>query len=268
MPSATTTRSDAPARKTRKIQVKSAAPSAVRHGASRGRSSSVVEAAVAGQPPLGGRPQVEDREHDQREQRAAPERVRHQRVVADGHVEAGHQPQRPDQPAEVPVGLRAVGRRRQSWYGPHSQIGLIWTRPPSSDEHRGDGEQQAERARRLAGNSRRPDHVVGRAAAARGTACGGATPTSTRCTREQRRRSASGRMQDVRDVHARLERRRRRGTARPRASMREVAADERDGHRHARSRSRVPCPRAGRRPASSRGSPRAAPASSIVTPMQ
>src|SRR5439155_678638 len=63
----------------------------------------VVQAVVPCHTPLDRRPREQEAEHEQREEHAAPERVRHERVPADHDVEAGHQAQRPDQPAEVPV---------------------------------------------------------------------------------------------------------------------------------------------------------------------
>src|SRR5207302_2266521 len=70
----------------------------------------VVETPVAGDAPLERGPEVEEREDDQREGGAAPERVRDEGVAADRQVEARNQAQRADQPAEVPVGLPLVRR--------------------------------------------------------------------------------------------------------------------------------------------------------------
>ncbi len=91
---ARSTRSDEPATKTSTTQTTIATPTPVRSGLSRGRSSRLWNAVVAGQLALDPRPEVEEADHDRREEDAAPERIRDQRVVADRDVEARHEPQR------------------------------------------------------------------------------------------------------------------------------------------------------------------------------
>ena len=151
------------------------------------------------------RPEREHCEHDEREERAAPERVRDDGCAADRDVEAGHEPERADKPPEVPVGLGAVGAQPGS-YGPHSQIGLICTSPPSAKStppspRRGRASAAPGRGtwerRRVAARSR-----AGRCG---GTACGGAAPRAPGARHE--RREDRREHEHVRDEHARLERR-------------------------------------------------------------
>src|SRR5205823_11651996 len=109
----------------------------------------VVEGAITGELPLERRPEVEEADHDQRDAGAAPERVRHERVPPDREIEARHEAQRADQPAEVPVRLRAVRRRVRVERAPEpDRIDLH--EPAEQEEHAGDREQEAERTRRLA----------------------------------------------------------------------------------------------------------------------
>ena len=138
--------------------------------------------------------------------------------------------------------------------------------PAEQDEHRRDGEQQAERARRLAREGRHADdRALGLPRRLRGTACGAAA----RRARGARASSAADQRpaeEHVRDVHPRLERvlagERPVPDQQPRGSRRRTGSRARP-----RSRSRGPSPRAGRRRASSRGSPRAARASASSAPI-
>ena len=187
-------------------------------GASRGRSSRLWKRAVAGQPALEQRPQAtRNAEHDEREEHAAPERVRDERVVADRDVEARHQAQRADQPAEVPVGLRAV-RRDVGVERPPEPDRVDLDEPAEQHEHAGDA-RTAARASAAPGRGT----PARRRAAARssrgvpGTACGAASATSARCAREQHR-DQRREEEDVGDVHAREEAPAARGTAPPQIS--------------------------------------------------
>ena len=105
-------------------------------------------------------------------------------------VEARHEAQAADQPAEVPVRLRAVRR----------EVGVV--RPPEPDrvdlreaaeqeEHAGDDEEQPERARRLARERRNADELPLGLRGRRGTACG-ASARRARGARRAAPRSATG----------------------------------------------------------------------------
>ena len=225
-----------------------------------------MEAAVAGVAPLEPRPQEEDPEDDGREQRRRP-RTGSARACSSPIVRS-----KPGTSRSAPISQPryqsgcAPFVESPTWYGPQSQIGLICTRPPSRKSTPNDREHQAERARRLPGERRARRRRVASSARRAGTACGGASATSSRCTREQRP-DRDREHEDVRDVHPRPERRAARERPAPDAARR--GWRRRTGSRaRPSSRSRAPCPRAGRRPSSSRCSPRAARASSIVSPMQ
>ena len=74
-------------------------------------------------------------------------------------LERRHEPQRADQPAEVPVGLGAVGRAVELVRAPLPH-GVDLHEAAEGHEHRGHREEQAGRAQGVAGPHRRPDHVV------------------------------------------------------------------------------------------------------------
>ena len=106
----------------------------------------VVRRFVVREPPFKRRPEIQESEHDPREQDAAPERVRDQRAAVDDDVESRHEPQGSDQPAQVPVGLSAV-RRGSDVVGPPEPDGVDLHETAKQEEHTGDREEQRERTR-------------------------------------------------------------------------------------------------------------------------
>ena len=117
----------------------------------------------------------------------------------DVDLEVGHQAQRADQPAEVPVRLGAVG----------AEVGVVW--PPQPDrvdldqaahqhEHRGDGREQAQRAQRVPRPHGSADDVV--LAASRPAELGVALDHDDRQVHGDQRREQGGDDEHVRDVEA------------------------------------------------------------------
>ena len=211
------------------------------------------------------RQRVEQREHDRpgtaRRRRTGWGRACVRRCV---DLEVGHQPQGADQPAEVPVGLGAVG----------ADVGVIGApqpdrvdldQPAHQHEHRGDEHEQAERAQRVAGPQRRADDVVLACGPARGTGSGAGLMIIARCTAISAASSAG--MMNTCTMYSRdskgVEPGKRRPTARWRTGRRSAGSTSRRPRR-----SRGPSRRAGRRAASSRRSPRGSRAASIVTPIR
>ena len=163
-----------------------------------------MERVVARQPPLDPRPEVEESEHEKREQGATPERVRDDGVLADGEIPARHEPQAADQPAEIPVGLRAVRRR----------VGVV--RAPEPD--RVDLNQASEQEDH-AGRAEHQPHRPGRLSRERGDAHDGVLAlralapelrvVAQRYEQQVHRQQGADQdreEQDVRDVHAGPER--------------------------------------------------------------
>ena len=132
----------------------------------------VVKFVVAGEPTFDPGEGAEYPEHDEREQHATPERVGHQREMADRHVKARHQAQGADQPAEVPVGLGPVGAQPRLERPPlPDRVDL--DQAAEQEQHAGHDEHQRQRAQRLAGNMGTPT-IVARVRRLPETGCGGA----------------------------------------------------------------------------------------------
>ena len=137
----TKTRSAEPATKTSTTQVKTPTPIAVRHGRVARAVEQVVRPAVAGERAARATARRRAaRTTSEREQRRRP------RTGSATTVQSPITTSNPRHSRSAPISqpryqsgcapFVAVRRRRT---GPHSQIGLIWTRPPSSEEHGRDG---------------------------------------------------------------------------------------------------------------------------------
>ena len=187
-----------------------------------------MERVVAHEAPLDPRPEDDEAEHDGREEHAAPERVGHERVAVDHDVEAGHEPQPADEPAEVPVGLRPVGREVRVVRPPQPD-GIDLDEPAEEEEHAGGREREPERARCLLGPRRDADDPPLRLAPAaelRVVAQHDEGDVQREQSPDQRREE-----EDVRHVHARPQRRLSREGA-VEEQRHEVGAHERDRHPH------------------------------------
>src|SRR5919201_3392556 len=104
-------------------------------------------------------PGVEQQEYNRREQGAAEERIRYQGVAADVRLQVRHEPKPPDQPADIPVRLRAAGREaRFVWPPLPDRVDL--NQAAEQGERRADGEEQPDRAQGVAGPERRPNDVA------------------------------------------------------------------------------------------------------------
>ena len=183
---------------------------------------------VAGQPAFERRPEEKRPEHDSRGQDAAPERIRHERIAGDAPVEPGNEAQRSDQPAEVPVGLRAVRRLRDVVRPPlPDRVDLDET--AEQEQHRGGREQQPNGLRRLTGERRRAAHLLLRLPTLRELRV---VPRSDEQVHAEQQSDQDREQENVRDVHARPEVGRAGERTAP-DQRGEIRADERDREQYA-----------------------------------